>query len=149
MKGLCKNIDECTGAAISGNCTNGLTCCIQDNQHSQPNITNNILTKEIFLNIVGNTTRNNFIYPYIIESLKLADIETPYQISAYLSQVIGETKYFKQLESVSIENDFNIAIGNNGSGDGIKYRGRGGILLKGKDNYERASSKKLSNFYIS
>ena len=148
MAGICKNINDCTGAAMTSNCTNGLTCCIQDNNRVS-NITNNILTKEIFLKVVGDTPRNDYIYRYVVESLKLADIKTPYEISAYLSQIIAETKYFKQIDSKTDEDDFNIVIGNNNTGDGNKFKGRGGILLRGKNNYALAATKNLSKLTYS
>ena len=142
MIGSCKPIDECAGAALAGNCTtSGLTCCIEEISPPLYKPENRIITKEIFLKISGNTLRNQAIYNYFVESMELAEIKNEYQAASYLSQLIGETKYFKSMESLQIESDFTPQLGNNATGDGIKFRGRGSILLRGKRNYELANAR--------
>lgn len=106
-----------------------------------------LLTKEMFLNVVGNTTRNNEMYYYLTESFTFADIKSEYQIAAYLAQLIGETDYFRAIESTQHETDFNPQLGNNQTGDGVKFRGRGGILLRGKNNYFLANNKLTGKFF--
>lgn len=147
MIGVCQNVDSCTGAAISGNCSlPNHVCCVPEPVEPIEEKSNNIITKARFLKIVGDTIRNRAIYRYFTESLDLAGITTEYQIAAYLSQLISETDYFKKIESTIIENDNNSIIGNNQVNDGTAFRGRGGILLRGRTAYDlaqRANSKYL------
>lgn len=144
MIGICKDIDKCTGAAIKGNCTaTGHTCCVAENASELQNTVEDDstkLTKEIFLKIAGDTVRNQAIYKYFVESMRLANVTSEYEIAAYLAQLIGETKYFRSIESIILEKDFDELIGNNVTGDGTKYRGRGGILLIGRTAYHLAQT---------
>jgi predicted chitinase len=58
---------------------------------------------------------------------------------------MGETNYFKELESKVNDPDFNEDLGNNATRDGSNFRGRGGIWLRGKTNYILANSKLSSS----
>jgi predicted chitinase len=123
----------------SSDCSKGLSCCVKDKElPAAARSAHRLLTKEIFLKIVGDTTRNDAIYHYVVESLSRASIETEYQIAAYLSQLLGETKFFEAIESSVLEKDDNQLIGNNQTGDGRRFRGRGGIMLRGRMNYALA-----------
>jgi len=138
--GYCSQVDECKGGAFIGNCTSSsLICCVLDMSSSIS--TNKLITKEIFLKIAGNTPRNDWLYNFFSESMTKAQITTENRAAAYLSQLIGETDYFKSIESVKSEKDDDITIGNNQTGDGSLFRGRGGILLRGKSNYQLAKNK--------
>ncbi len=140
MTGDCSLIYNCKGAAfVTTDCPNPQICCVQDTSSSS-SLTNSIITKAIFLKIAGNTFRNNWIYNYFSESMKSAAIDNEYKAAAYLSQLIGETDYFKSIEAIRPEKDNDPSIGNNKTGDGSLYRGRGGILLRGRLNYELASN---------
>lgn len=148
-RGVCMDVNDCTGAALSGNCTSGnnqntLVCCIQDtsltiNEHS-------LITKSLFLKLVGNTTRNNAMYNYFVESMNLANISNEYRAAAYFATLVGESGYFRMLESSVADNDYDADIGNDGFGDGSVYRGRGGILLHGKFNYLLAENGVRGSF---
>ncbi len=137
--GICMPVDQCTGAALIGNCTDSI-CCIEDTPNSNP-YPNSIIKKELFLKLAGNTPRNNYLYSYFAEGLELSQINTPYRAAAYFATLLSETNYFRDLESKSNDADINIELGNNQTGDGKLYRGRGAILLKGKTNYILANSK--------
>lgn len=140
LEGVCQDVDTCMGAALIGNCANkDFICCIQDKSLNYPE--NSIITKKLFLKIAGDTSRNNYLYNFFSESMELARIDNQYKAAAYLSQLIGETDYFRSMESVKPENDFNNLIGNGAIGIGSDYRGRGAILLRGKLNYELANFK--------
>ena len=140
--GTCQNIDECTGAAISSNdCSSSQTCCFNDQTPASTNVENKDLTLDIFLKVVGDTKRNRALYFYFVDSMKDANIVTNYEKAAYLSQLIGESKYFKKIESVIMERDDDKQLGNTKKGDGITYRGRGGILTRGRLNYQRANNR--------
>ncbi|CAF0713246.1 unnamed protein product [Brachionus calyciflorus] len=135
--GECLNVAVCIGAALIGNCPNiHHICCIND---QSPSLFSGFPQyKENFLKIVGNTTRNHVIYHYLAESMQAAQIDTEYKMAAYLSQLAEETSNFEQLESTTSEADIDSDIGNSQFGDGSLYRGRGGIYLRGKNNYELA-----------
>ncbi len=135
MIGECKEIDECTGASVQGDCNNNsYTCCIEEIGLGYIK-ESSLISKNLFLKMTGKSKRNEALYNHFVISLEDARIRTSYQAAAYLSQLLGETKLFKYIESTQLENDYNIQLGNNQVGDGIKYRGRGSILLRGKLNY--------------
>ena len=139
LTGNCSLIYNCKGAAfVTTDCPNPQICCVQDTSSSSS--TNSKITKAIFLKIAGNTARNDWIYNYFSESMILAEIDNEYKAAAYLSQLIGDTDYFKSIEAIRPEKDNDLSIGNNKTGDGSLYRGRGGILLRGRLNYELASN---------
>jgi len=108
-----------------------------------------LISKEQFLEIAGNTSRNSALYRYFSESLNLANVTTVYQVAAYLAQLIDETSYFRKIESIIMETDVNAGIGNNQTGDGVAFRGRGGVLLRGRRNYflanDAADTELISN----
>ena len=77
-KGLCKPVDECTGAALKGNCLNLLVCCIPDRASSNvPE--NSFIKKNMFLKLAGNTKRNFELYNYFAQSLIDSDIVNQYK----------------------------------------------------------------------
>lgn len=136
LNGTCKSVQDCTGAALIGDCSSQtMVCCVDDRtvqvaEHKK-------LTKRLFLKLVGNTTRNNAMYNYVVESMKLAAIEgknEDFKIAAYLAQLVGETNYFQKLESGIIDGDED-----QDQNDKKTYQGRGGILIRGKANYELAN----------
>jgi len=138
--GKCKLIDECTGAALKGNCLNTFVCCIPDSQ--APNVPeNSFINKNLFLKLAGNTLRNAELYNYFAQSLTDSKINNQYKAAAFFSTLVGETNYFKELESKVDDPDFNVDLGNNETSDGSKFRGRGAIWLRGKTNYILANSK--------
>ncbi len=96
-----------------GNCTMaGQTCCIDDIKASDVS-ESKLISRELFLKIAGNTTRNQALYNFFVESMVDANITTVFQAAAYLSQLLGESKYFKSIESLQIENDYDARLGNN------------------------------------
>ena len=136
INGTCALVDFCQGAAfITSDCRGKEICCIEDTDSAKSNSLNIYsIKKEIFLKIAGNTSRNDWLYGHFCDSLKEAEINTDYRASAYLSQLLGETDFFRLIESDKPEKD---AYSEN---EGSIYRGRGAILLRGKSNYELASN---------
>ena len=146
--GVCTTVEECTGAALTGNCKNPKQiCCIEENVRIQI-AEDKILTQSLFLKIAGNSTRNRAFYTYFVDSMKRANIsvardkygEQPniYRRAAFFSQLVGESDFFRKLESNKIDSDVDLSLGNNQPGDGSRYQARGAILLRGKSNYELA-----------
>ena len=139
--GQCQGVDECRGAALIGNCPSSQICCIQDT-NPQPAVPANMkLTKNMFLKLVGSTTRNDYMYNYVAASMQTAGVlANDHQIAAYLSQLVGESNYFRNLESNVLDDpDVDEILGNNQAGDGTRFLGRGGILVRGRDNYRLAN----------
>jgi len=143
--GTCKLVEECTGAALKGNCLNSFVCCITDIK-PPPNVPeNSFVNKRTFLKLVGDTVRNSALYNHFAQSLIDAEAFNQYRAAAYFATLVGETNYFKELESKVDDPDFNVDLGNNATGDVSNFRGRGGILLRGKTNYILANSKLSSS----
>ena len=146
--GTCSAVDECRGAALIGTCSKSLICCINDTSSTG---SSDLITRDIFLKVAGNTTRNEWLYGHFVDSLKPILInnnkgENINRVAAYLSQLLGETDFFRSIESPIKEKDIDTNIGNNKSGDGSLYRGRGAILLRGRLNYRLATDK--SGIYV-
>jgi hypothetical protein len=136
LEGECKPVDDCTGAALAGDCARSDDiCCIEDKE--APILPENPrFTKSVYEKLVGKTKRNSAIYNYIVESMRLADIDgrfEDFKIAAYLATLVGESFYFKNLESRIIDTD-----GQNETW-AEWYQPRGGILLRGRDNYVLAN----------
>lgn len=153
--GQCLGVNECRGAALapkSGDCANqNHICCVSD-PGLIPSVPSGIkLTKSMFMKLVGNSARNEYLYDFVAASMNTAGLLTgsnsAHKISAYLAQLVGETNYLRNLESsVTDDPDNDAYLGNNRPGDGVNFMGRGGILLRGRDNYLDANnSRTLSN----
>jgi len=145
LNGTCSLVDVCQGAALIANldCSPKEICCLVDKNSTS---TNRFISKEIFLKVTGNTSRNDWLYGHFSDSLDAAEINTEYRASAYLSQLLGETDFFRLIESDKPEKYVSRDIEDEGS----IYRGRGAILLRGKSNYELASNsseKSISNIF--
>lgn len=140
LNGTCMQVDDCTGAALEGSCSSGLICCVADK--APISVTEDkIITKNRFYKFVNKTRRNEALYGFFIKSLEQIGAKgNIYKTAAYFSQLIGESNYFKNLESRVIDSDSNTDLGNNMTGDGKFYQGRGAILLRGRKNYALANS---------
>ena len=96
------------------------------------------------MKFVGNTTRTNRLYCLFKRSIAEAGITTCHGAAVYFAQIIGETNYlnfFEEPKSPSMSQfDFSTSIGNNETGSGFKYRGRGALLMRGRGVYINATS---------
>ena len=57
----------------------------------------------MFTKLVGNSNRNQYLYNYVAASMGSAGLLTgsnsAHKIAAYFSQIVGETNYFRNIES--------------------------------------------------
>ena len=134
QQGTCEQIDKCTGAALIGNCQNkALICCIKDIE--KPSVDEHFLiTKKIFYQELNETTRNEVMYSFLVQSLENSTINNPFRAAAYLSAIIVESNYFNNLESLTADDVDN-------ADDKSYYRSRGVLPIKGFINYEMADFK--------
>jgi hypothetical protein len=141
--GQCMQVNDCIGGAFIGNCSNlNNVCCIKDPFNSSFTPLNPIINLGLYLKLAGNTTRNRALFEYFAESLVLSNISNPNRAAAFFATLIGESNSFRELESTINDADDN--FGNTNTGDGLLYRGRGAILVRGKDNYILANKSKLN-----
>jgi putative chitinase len=91
------------------------------------------------------------VKPYVAELLKTMEryqINTPIRQAAFLAQVAHESDNFRAvLEYASgIAYEARKDLGNVQVGDGVKYKGRGLIMVTGRDNYTKISQDLCVNF---
>ena len=145
--GTCKSVDDCEGATLTGNCSSPSICCIPD--IDPPNIPESSLLKEsLFLKLTGNTVRNKAMYKFFVNSMTQSGVFNQYRVAAYLATLVGESNFFREMESKIVDTDNNADFGNNVAGDGSLYRGRGVILVRGKNNYILANEFLKNNLSI-
>lgn len=158
IPGECKPAEECTGGIFRGTCQDArLSCCYNDPRSppASSTITYPVLTRTLFLDLFGNTTRNRLMYEWFAESLDLAGINpnNPHQIAAYLSQIADESSSFLRFESGLLDRDDYELIGNTLEQDGVFFQGRGGIYVRGRSYYFAAnqvlgpSNKQIKPFF--
>jgi putative chitinase len=82
-------------------------------------------------------------------------INTRLRQAAFLAQVIHETGSFRYMEEIATGSEYDtgkmaVRLGNTPErdGDGERYKGKGGLQITGKDNYE-AVSKGLGVDFVS
>lgn len=140
--GECKPAEECLGAIYEGTCQNSrFSCCYADPRTPGTIANYPIISLGRFLQLFGNTSRNQLMYEWFAESLDLAGIDRndKYQLAAYLSQMADESRNFLKFESGYLDADNYELIGNFQEQDGVNYQSRGAIYLRGRANYFAAN----------
>ena len=128
--GYCANINNCLGAGFFEICENRQhVCCVIEQDSNETQNESPILKKDTFLKLVGNTPRNNFLYSYFVKSIHDANATNEHKIAAYLSILVQGTDYLKKFEYTEADDA------------GSFYKGRGGIFIKGKFEYDRAGEE--------
>jgi hypothetical protein len=114
--GICRKVEDCTGAPLAGSCQNSFVCCIDDTVKPPIVREDSLLTSTRFLNLVGKSRRNFAMYSYFVDAMNYADIATDeynsvYKRSAFLSQLVDESDYFRRFESNKIDKDNDPVLG--------------------------------------
>jgi putative chitinase len=100
------------------------------------------ITKNILKSATGATDANaDKFLPYVNDILDKYQINTPARILSFLAQVGHESGGFKYLTELASGSAYEGRkdLGNNQSGDGVKFKGRGAIQVTGRSNYEAVS----------
>lgn len=102
-----------------------------------------MVTREQLLRIMPNATEriDKFTDPLNAAMAEFA-INTIPRITAFLGQVAhesGELRYVRELASGEAY-EGRKDLGNNNTGDGVRYKGRGLIQITGKNNYRACSN---------
>jgi putative chitinase len=115
------------------------------------------MTEEQLRKIAPYASEENIkIYtPLLNKWMPYYSINTKLRQAAFLSQVIHETGSFRYMEEIATGSEYDtgkmaVRLGNTPErdGDGERYKGKGGLQITGKDNYE-AVSKGLGVDFVS
>jgi putative chitinase len=106
------------------------------------------ITPAILEAVAGRPVKNaDALCEAMNEFLPKAGIDTPLRVAHCLAQCSHETGGFKWFvefggPTYCAKYDFRADLGNNGAGEGYRYRGRGILMLTGRGNY-RTYGKRL------
>ncbi len=80
------------------------------------------------------------VHPPLRQAMTEGKINTPLRIAAFIAQTGHETAHFKTFVEYATGRQYENRkdLGNVIPGDGKRYKGRGAIMLTGRDNYRAA-----------
>lgn len=89
------------------------------------------------------------ILPHLNEAMKEYDINTRLRQAHFLAQILHESDNFNSLEEYDSGDAYEgrLDLGNTYPGDGPRFKGRGLLMITGRDNY-KAVSKALGSDFI-
>ena len=153
LTGTCMPVGNCLGGTLTEICRDSsLVCCIPDPDSSISIQLSTLVPFNDYLQIIGDTPRNRHLYSFFAKSLNDAGIQKCHQAAVFFAQIRGESndlKFFEESSRFSASFDLDSSIGNNAVNDGIVYRGRGPLLLRGKGNYLNATIEASSKLFHS
>lgn len=107
------------------------------------------MTKEELLKICPGVVKVDIYYPLLDKYMKEYEIVGKLREAAFIAQILHESACFRYMEEIASGKayEFRKDLGNTILGDGIRYKGRGGIQITGKANYA-AISKSLGVDFV-
>lgn len=115
-----------------------------------------MISSEQLYKIYGTGTRKRceIFAPFLDADMQLYHIDSPLRISAFIAQIGHESGRLLYTEEIASGKDYDTgrkarSLGNTpeADGDGQRYKGRGLIMITGRDNY-KAVSKALGIDFI-
>lgn len=100
-----------------------------------------MITKDQIKAILPGVSHLDEYYPFVVAGMDRFLINTPARMGAYIAQIGEESANFKALREYAsgAEYEGRKDLGNTEPGDGVRFKGRGAIMITGRGNYRTTS----------